>query len=169
MFNGVANGITYLHNKQIVHRDLKLGNLLVMPNSNIVKICDFGFAAEENSASTVFCGSTSYLAPELIKKTLFVQKSVDIWSFGCCIYAMLMGTLPFCYDDGKLPQRQVFKRILFAIYRKPIKLLSIPGGSEAMQLFTNIFCHFNKRYTIEKVQLSTFFSVAQFAPVSFIY
>lgn len=64
----IANGLNYLHERNIIHRDLKCENILIN-QENKCQIADFGFARklEENSISSTFCGSAAYAAPELLK------------------------------------------------------------------------------------------------------
>ncbi|KAG0061433.1 hypothetical protein BGZ90_003588 [Linnemannia elongata] len=98
------SGVHYLHSKHIVHRDLKLENLLLDRNRNII-ITDFGFANQFDSSSrdlmSTSCGSPCYAAPELvISDGLYVGSGVDIWSCGVILYAMLAGYLPFDDDPS---------------------------------------------------------------------
>ncbi|CAG8542293.1 12171_t:CDS:10 [Ambispora gerdemannii] len=104
LFAQLISGVNYLHQKNIVHRDLKLENLLLDRNRNII-ITDFGFANQFDSAKAdlmaTSCGSPCYAAPELvISEGLYVGSAVDIWSCGVILYAMLSGYLPF--DDDPL-------------------------------------------------------------------
>ncbi|KAF9136740.1 hypothetical protein BGX30_010916, partial [Mortierella sp. GBA39] len=104
LFAQLMSGVHYLHSKQIVHRDLKLENLLLDRNRNII-ITDFGFANQFDSSSrdlmSTSCGSPCYAAPELvISDGLYVGSGVDIWSCGVILYAMLAGYLPFDDDPS---------------------------------------------------------------------
>lgn len=93
-------GTSYLHKNGIVHRDLKLENLLLDKNRNII-ITDFGFANLFNTGTddllSTSCGSPCYAAPELVVNDCYVGEAADIWSCGVILYAMLCGYLP--YDD----------------------------------------------------------------------
>lgn len=101
LFAQLVSGVGYLHSKKVVHRDLKLENLLLDRNRNVI-ITDFGFAnrfidsADDLMATS--CGSPCYAAPELVvQEGKYVGTAVDVWSCGVILYAMLAGYLP--YDD----------------------------------------------------------------------
>ena len=91
----VLNAMLYLHKNRILHRDLKLQNILL--KNNVIKICDFGFA-KEMSASTNFLrsikGTPLYIAPEILHKKPYSHK-VDVWSFGIILYELTTGRTPF--------------------------------------------------------------------------
>ncbi|CAO3620161.1 unnamed protein product [Cunninghamella blakesleeana] len=106
LFAQLISGVHYMHQKHIVHRDLKLENLLLDRHRNII-ITDFGFANQFSSTRddlmSTSCGSPCYAAPELvISEGLYVGTAVDIWSCGVILYAMLCGYLPFD-DDPENP------------------------------------------------------------------
>lgn len=87
--------IGYLHSKNIIHRDLKLENILVDSNGYL-KIIDYGLAKiiKDNEEATSFCGTPEYIAPELVNKQPY-DKNVDWWAVGVLIYEMLIGVTPF--------------------------------------------------------------------------
>ncbi|CAO3662752.1 unnamed protein product [Rhizopus stolonifer] len=100
----ILKGLNYLHNKDIVHRDIKGANVLV-DNKGGVKITDFGISKkleediiQEQSTSAAhrpsLQGSIFWMAPEVVKQTLYTRKA-DIWSLGCMVIEMLTGDHPF--------------------------------------------------------------------------
>jgi protein-serine/threonine kinase len=104
LFAQLISGVWYIHQRKIVHRDLKLENLLLDRNRNVI-ITDFGFANRFEHRSDdlmqTSCGSPCYAAPELvISEGSYVGSAVDIWSCGVILYAMLAGYLPFDDDPA---------------------------------------------------------------------
>lgn len=96
--------IKYLHSYGIVHRDLKLENIMMSDNSEkaIPKLVDFGLAkmiGPNEKADEPF-GTLGYVAPEVLKKDPY-SFSCDIWSLGCILYALLSGSLPFDDENQK--------------------------------------------------------------------
>lgn len=91
----VINAVIYLHEQNIIHRDLKLGNLF-LTDDNVVKVGDFGLACEigDNKMQFSMCGTPNYMAPEIITKGGYSYE-VDIWSIGVLMYVMLVGKTPF--------------------------------------------------------------------------
>ncbi|KAF9761096.1 putative serine/threonine-protein kinase [Nosema granulosis] len=79
-------GLHYIHSKGIIHRDIKLGNLLI--KGNIVKICDFGLACYVFENNNTFCGTEDYLAPEVRSRKGY-DKFIDIYSTGKVFYTLL--------------------------------------------------------------------------------
>ncbi|HEX7465399.1 MAG TPA: serine/threonine-protein kinase [Usitatibacter sp.] len=97
----VADGLAYAHERGVVHRDIKPGNIMVLPDSR-VKIMDFGIARlHEPTVKTqtgVLLGSPQYMAPEQIAGQPFDHRA-DIFSLGLVLYEMLTGVKPFQGED----------------------------------------------------------------------
>lgn len=91
----IVVGIGKLHERGIIHRDLKLENLLLDKNGYI-KIIDFGLAKmlQEDEETKTYCGTLEYFAPEMIKRTGH-DKAVDWWAIGVLIFEMVFGVTPF--------------------------------------------------------------------------
>ena len=93
IFKQIIGAINYCHSIKISHRDIKLENILI--NNKEVKLIDFGFAIANQTKSRTFCGTPSYMAPELVNRDEYSPFAVDIWALGVLLFAMLCGKFPF--------------------------------------------------------------------------
>ncbi|KAJ7031936.1 hypothetical protein C8F04DRAFT_1396861 [Mycena alexandri] len=122
LFAQLISGVWYMHQKNIVHRDLKLENLLLDRHRNLI-ITDFGFANRfnhRNNLMETMCGSPAYAAPELVNSDgLYVGTAADIWSCGVICFAMLAGFLPFD-DDPTNPDGEDITKLYAYIARTPV-------------------------------------------------
>ncbi|KFH44148.1 Protein kinase-like protein [Hapsidospora chrysogenum ATCC 11550] len=97
----IASALDYCHRNSIVHRDLKIENILISKNGDI-KIIDFGLSNlfSPRGHLKTFCGSLYFAAPELLRAKAYTGPEVDVWSFGIVIYVLVCGKVPF--DDQNM-------------------------------------------------------------------
>lgn len=97
----ILSALDYCHRNSIVHRDLKIENILIS-NTGSIKIIDFGLSNLYSSKShlSTFCGSLYFAAPELLCARAYTGPEVDIWSFGIVLYVLMCGEVPF--DDKSM-------------------------------------------------------------------
>ena len=89
----VAEGMAYLHSKNMIHRDLKTLNILLDEDLS-PRICDFGITREIGEKMTGLVGTLNYMAPEIIGKNQYNLKA-DVFSFGMMLWEMLKHDIPF--------------------------------------------------------------------------
>ncbi|KAL8729812.1 MAG: hypothetical protein Q9181_004870 [Wetmoreana brouardii] len=99
----IASALDYCHRNSIVHRDLKIENILISKTGDI-KIIDFGLSNlfSPRAQLKTFCGSLYFAAPELLQAKQYTGPEVDVWSFGIVLYVLVCGKVPF--DDQSMPQ-----------------------------------------------------------------
>ncbi|XP_063222839.1 serine/threonine-protein kinase D1 [Bacillus rossius redtenbacheri] len=139
--------LKHLHNKNIVHCDLKPENVLLSSDSDFpqVKLCDFGFARiiGEKSFRRSVVGTPAYLAPEVLRNKGY-NRSLDMWSVGVIVYVSLSGTFPFNEDEDINEQIQ---NAAFMYPPNPWKEIS----TDAIDLINNLLqVKQRKRYTVDK-------------------
>ncbi len=117
----LIEGIEFLHSLKIAHRDLKPENLLLDKDRKTIKIVDFGLSnIYKNDEGKEFllhtaCGSPCYAAPEMVEGSKYVGYTVDVWSSGITLYAMICGYLPFEEQETAL----LYQKILKGYYEIP--------------------------------------------------
>ena len=167
IFHQCLEGLTYIHNQGVIHRDIKLANLLMDENGNII-IGDFGVSAvmnrneaikfsnnEEEIQSLIFdprepAGTPNFMAPEIESNQIYDQRA-DVYSMGICFYALCFGSLP--YMNGKfmdeLQNDHKYSMELKEIIMKMIQInqYNRPSSMDIHLLF--------KRYYIKKYVKNT--------------
>ncbi len=139
LFKQIILGIKYIHSQNIVHRDIKLENILIDIKNNI-KICDFGISKILNLKEKLYdqCGTPMYMAPEIFlsnKEKGYEPYPIDLWSAGIALYIMLSGTLPFCTKND-LNEKDKFslRNSIINSEFKPIENIS----NEALDLLNGL-------------------------------
>ena len=151
LFCQLVSALQHCHQRGVVHRDLKLGNLLLDANNNI-KISDFGLSNQWHPGNELdtFCGSPAFMAPELFLGMPYTGPEVDVWSLGVVLYTMVTGSLPFGGQDFW----ELRQRVLSGQYHVP-KYLS-----------TNITDLLERMLTLKPIDRGTLDDVGQHAWVN---
>uniref|UniRef100_A0A674HPK9 non-specific serine/threonine protein kinase n=1 Tax=Taeniopygia guttata TaxID=59729 RepID=A0A674HPK9_TAEGU len=92
----LISALYYLHSHRILHRDMKPQNIL-LGKDGVVKLCDFGFARAMSIHTMVLTsikGTPLYMSPELLEERPY-DHTADLWSVGCILYELFVGTPPF--------------------------------------------------------------------------
>lgn len=128
----LAEAVQYLHQRGVIHRDLKLENVIVhtlgpaagKEDGVKITLVDFGLArlSERHEALLTRCGSEEYAAPEVILGVAYDGRLSDAWSLGVILYACLVGSLPF-NPDSRRP-RALSEKIVAGSYRLPSEYVS---------------------------------------------
>ena len=179
-----GDALRYMHKSGFAHRDIKCENILMNHDRTVAKLTDFGFTRSciehgtgQKMLSDTYCGSASYLAPEVVKgepynplirqvtgvikecaiPTLSSLLTSDVWSMGIVMYVLLHNRKPFAESDRKkLLARQMAQDIKFtkpklsADCKELIKCQLIPEP--------------DKRYTMEMVLAHKWFGDAAIPP-----
>lgn len=131
----IIEAVSFMHESNVIHRDLKLGNLFLNKNMNI-KVGDFGLATRVDSSDEkrkTICGTPNYIAPEVIdgnKEKRGHSFEVDVWSMGVICFTMLVGKPPYEASDVK----STYRRILANDYSFPQGVVS----SDARDLISSM-------------------------------
>ncbi|XP_011494158.1 PREDICTED: serine/threonine-protein kinase polo [Ceratosolen solmsi marchali] len=155
----ILEGVSYLHQNRIIHRDLKLGNVFL--NDDLyVKIGDFGLATKiqhDGERKQTLCGTPNYIAPEILTKAGHSYE-VDIWSIGCIMYTLLVGKPPF--ETSSL--KETYTKIKQVDYEKPPHM----QNTAAMNMISNMLQGSpSKRPSVAKLLKDSFFT-SGFMPTS---
>jgi serine/threonine protein kinase len=98
----LLSGLHYLHKRKVVHRDLKLSNILLhyddRNSAPTLKLCDFGFAfiqEHPDQENVTLCGTPNYISPEMTSGATSQSAALDMWAAGVIFYWLVTGSPPF--------------------------------------------------------------------------
>ncbi|KAI8636490.1 kinase-like domain-containing protein [Parasitella parasitica] len=156
--------VLWLHEHNIVHRDLKLENILVYFDETTgephIKVTDFGLARvvdPEEPKLMTRCGSEEYAAPEIVQSLGYDGRLTDTWSIGIIIYALLVGYLPFSYDVNRGEKvSHLFHRIVLAQVKWPQNDNISPEAKEVVEQI--LVRNPEKRMQLDQIALLPWFT-----------
>ncbi len=152
----IIEGLRYLHEHRVIHRDLKLSNLFLSEKMEL-KIADFGLAAKlefVGEKKRTICGTPNYIAPEILDGRRGHSYEADIWSLGVIVYTMLVGKPPFETQDINV----TYRRIKMNIYSFPDGCgVSEEGKSLVQRILTSDPA---KRPSLDEIATHLFFALA---------
>ena len=151
-FQQLISAVEYLHLIGCAHRDIKPSNILLDEEMNL-KLIDFGLGnlySDDETLKTA-CGSPCYAAPEIISGERYDPITVDIWSSGITLFAMICGFLPFDEESKSV----LYKKILSCDYSIPSHV-----SSSAVDLLRRILVRNpQRRYTIKDIKKHPWFNL----------
>jgi serine/threonine protein kinase len=123
----ICRSLAYIHSIGVCHRDIKPQNILMNPKTHEVKLCDFGSAKVlvKGEPNVAYICSRYYRAPELVFEATEYTTAIDVWSLGCVMGELLLGTPLFPGDSGV---NQLFEII---------KILGTPSRSQILAMNPN--------------------------------
>ena len=136
IFAQLLDGLEAIHNSNIVHRDIKLENIMLSGNDYILKYVDFGFATEKSLGYLYnYLGTPNYAAPELHLKKPYLGVYEDIFSLGVTLFIIVTGYLPFILP---LPNDPLYQYISDIDYISYWKKRNVKVSPSFMELFDNL-------------------------------
>jgi serine/threonine protein kinase len=135
----ILRGLKYIHSANVLHRDLKPGNILINANCDL-KICDFGMArtmtsTDSSNFMTEYVVTRWYRAPELLLNACEYTGAIDVWSVGC-IYMELLTHQPLFPGRDYVHQLRSIIEVLFSRFASPAVTL----------VFSFLFLNFSVKF-----------------------
>jgi calcium/calmodulin-dependent protein kinase I len=144
----ILKSISYLSKKEVVHRDIKLQNILFHSTGDFesLKLADFGLACRltKNEFANECCGSVGYIAPEIYSRQNY-RFEVDMFSFGVLLFRLLSGDRPFPNSNSKVLQRDT-QECRYIVTTSAWSNVS----DDAKDLVQKLIVHREKRLSVEQ-------------------
>ena len=153
IFSQLLDGVEILHNNDIVHRDIKLENLMLSGKDYNITIVDFGFAYKKSAGYLKkFLGTPNYAAPELHLNQPYLGVYDDIFSLGVTLFILVTGNLPFRLP---IPGDSLYQYIINTDYINFWRKRNIKVSPSFMELFDNLVAFdFTQRPSISEIRKS---------------
>ncbi|OBA20583.1 kinase-like protein [Metschnikowia bicuspidata var. bicuspidata NRRL YB-4993] len=170
LWKQVCEGVCYLHERELCHRDLKLENLVMNPEFTQIKIIDFMTATKCEGPVVGIVGSSRYMAPEMASRISYEGKSVDMWSLGIILYRLLSRKFPWRQAMHLDPDFKIYAETrgsgsqLSDVYGKKIGgKTHLPGWSPSFPVLMSFLLEINpsNRSTIQQVFEDEWFASIQ--------
>lgn len=160
----VVSAVAYCHSNMVVHRDIKLENLL-MDKDGHARIADFGMSGimQTGLKMNSFCGSPIYMSPEIVQG-LGYGPGVDIWSLGVVLYAIVVGCTPWKIDKSKAGMVEDLDAVLRGEFTYPPDVKLSPECKELISLM--LVPETAKRATIEQIMYHPWLTEGYGQPVT---
>lgn len=149
----IINGIEFLHENNIIHRDLKCANIFINGTTGNIVVGDFGIArlTSNTGSATTALGTPEFMAPELYEEGKY-DKSIDIYSFGMCLLEMVSNEIPY-NECQSIPQ--IWKKVTEGC--KPESLDKVENDTVKDLIEICISSDSDNRPTIEEIKSHPFF------------
>lgn len=135
IFLQLAKAVSFIHEQNVVHRDLKAENVVLTDvHAHVVKITDFGLSNsfKKGHKMNTMCGSMAYAAPEVLLQDSYDGMAIDVWSLGVILFLIVSGRLPF----HEANESATLVKILDNSYEMPYDLISLA----AQELIQDMLC-----------------------------
>lgn len=156
----LLDALEYCHDRSIVHRDIKLENILVDKSGDMkIALADFGFATIQEPDDPLlddYPGSPAFAAPELMQGIPYRGEKSDIWAVGVCMYMMITGSYPFWSDDRREMFNQITKGdFMQSLENEDKKMYEKVSGTPCMNLIGLLLTKdYRKRPSISEIKQS---------------
>ena len=155
VFQQLCQALLECFHAGVAHRDVKLENILIDTQGNL-KLCDFGMAMifenDDDWVEDDFCGSSGYVAPEVLQCNPYRAMLSDAWSAGVVLFAMATGFQPFEIDDSQVccsfedHERAVRLRTLEGVYLEPPNL-----DPQISAILKQLLCPVTRRKSLREI------------------
>jgi WNK lysine deficient protein kinase len=159
----ILYGIKFLHDKDIIHRDIKCDNIFINGTTGNIIIGDFGLAKNmENNITKTILGTPEFMAPEIYNECY--DKRIDIYSFGMALLEIVSGKTPYSECDT-IPK--IWKKVINGI--KP-KIISRIKHKKVKDIIEKCICNYSNRITINELLENEFLNSTEDDDIeSFLY